>query len=241
MAKQDSQIKAGKIAARIHLDVARSLRPGLNLLEIENQIAAAITTSGGESAFKGYKGYPATSCLSVNSTVVHGIPFDYALRNGDVLSVDLGVKVDGWIVDCARSYEIGRATTSSQQLIKTTKRALDKAISLCRPGTRTGDLGNAIQKIVEDANFSVVRELTGHGVGKTLQEAPNVPNFGKRDTGAVLTEGMTLAIEPIVAASPVKLSIADDDWSIVASPKVMAAHWEDSVYISASGPIVLTR
>lgn len=241
MGKQDSQIKAGKIAARIHLDVAQSLHPGLNLLEIEKQIAAAITKSGAEAAFKGYKGYPATSCLSVNSTVVHGIPFDYALRSGDVLSVDLGVKIDGWLVDCARSYEIGQTTAANQQLIKTTKRALDEAISLCRPGTRTGDLGNAIQKIVEDANFFVVRELTGHGVGKTLQEAPNVPNFGAKGTGAVLKEGMTLAIEPIVTAGRVELTIADDDWSIIASPPVMAAHWEDSVYISASGPIVLTR
>ncbi|MEK7535338.1 MAG: type I methionyl aminopeptidase [Patescibacteria group bacterium] len=232
---------AGRVAAQIHQNVARLVRPGVNLLEIEDQISAQILVSGTKPAFLGYKKYPAVSCLSVNSAVVHAIPVNYVLRDGDVLSVDLGVKKNGWIVDTAWSHAIGKIDSRKRELLSVTKKALYEAIKVARVGNHVGDIGQIVQNIIEEAGFYVIRDLTGHGVGKKLQMPPSIPNFGHKGTGPELHEGMVLAIEPITALSRVSLTLEEDNWTVRAHPDVVCAHFEHTIVVTKGSPVVLTK
>ena len=234
-------IEAGRIAANTHKEIAKLATPGTNLLTIEKKVRDLIATSGAKAAFLGYKGYPATSCLSVNSAVVHAIPQNYVLKPGDVLSVDLGVEKNGWIVDTAWSHAVGEVTPRVAQLLSVTKKSLDEAIKLARIGNRVGDIGEKVQNIVEGAGFHIIRDLTGHGVGKELQMPPSIPNYGRSGTGAEIKEGMVLALEPITAIQPVQLTIENDNWTIRAHPDVVCAHFEHTIIVTHTGPVVLTK
>lgn len=234
-------IVAGKIAAETHREVAALAVVGVNLLEIEKKVKELIAASGSKPAFLGYKGYPSASCLSVNSAVVHAIPQNYVLKSGDVLSVDLGVEKNGWIVDTARSYAIGTVPPRVTELLSVTKKSLDEAIKVARVGNTTGDIGHVVQTIVEKAGFHIIRDLTGHGVGKELQMPPSIPNYGKPGTGVKLKEGMILALEPITAIEPVRLTIENNNWTIRAHPDVICAHFEHTIVITKNGPVILTK
>lgn len=238
--KKDSLIKAGKLASRIHRDVAAMIKPGLNLLEIEKYVNDEIRSNKMLPAFYGYKGYKFATCLSVNEEIVHGLPHDYELASGDILSVDLGVSCDGWMVDTARTHAVGTITPRLQQLLSSTAFALELAVQEARIGNTVGDIGAVVEKTVTEAGFSVVKELTGHGVGKTLQEPPTVPNFGRKGSGPTLKEGVVIAIEPITSVDQTDIAILSDGWTIIASNGSPCAHFEDTVLITNDGPVVLT-
>lgn len=234
------QQQAGAVAYAFFEELERLIKPGLNLLEIEQLANKRINEAGYKPAFLGYKGYPATTCLSVNSAIVHGIPYDYLLDEGDVVSVDIGINNDGMLIDTARTYGVGKINSTNQRLIDITKTALDEAIKVCRQGQTTGDIGCCIQEIVEGADFAVIKELTGHGVGTTLQEAPTVPNYGRKGQGVVLQEGMVIAVEPITAVRPVKVVVLADGWTVAAKEDVVSAHFEHTVLITDGAPLVLS-
>jgi methionyl aminopeptidase len=236
----DKQRAAGRVAWNFFEDLKKMMKPGLNLLEIEAFARESISQSGMKPAFLGYKGYPAVTCLSVNSAIVHGIPYDYALQDGDVVAVDIGVSNDGYLVDTARTYGVGTIGKEARQLLEVTSHALDQAIEVCRASARVGDIGAVVEKCVKDAGFAIIEELTGHGVGKTLQEEPSIPNHGRPGTGATLKEGMVVAIEPITALKPVRVVILGDGWTIAAREDVLSAHFEHTIALTAEGPVVLT-
>lgn len=236
----DYQQAAGQVATDFFDELATFIKPGVNLLEIEKLARQRIEQAGMKPAFLGYNGYPAVTCLSVNSAVVHGLPHDYRLENGDVITVDIGINNAGYLVDTARTYGVGKISPPSQRLIEVTQRALNEALILCSVGQTSGDIGHRIEHIVTKAGFSIIKELTGHGVGKTLQEPPSMPNFGRPGSGQRLKAGMVVAIEPITALRPVRVAILDDGWTIIADPDVVTAHFEHTVAITDGMPIVLT-
>jgi methionyl aminopeptidase len=238
---KELQQAAGQVAWNIFEELKGLIKPGLNLLKIESIISERIKEAGMKPAFLGYKGYPAASCLSVNSEIVHGIPRDYELQEGDIIAVDLGVNNGGYLIDTARTYPVGTVRPEHLKLISVTADSLEAAIPLCRAGTKTGQIGQAIQSIVEDSGFAIVRELTGHGVGKTLQEEPSVPNHGPVSRGQVLEPGMVIAVEPITALKPVRAVVLADGWTIDADPSVVTAHFEHTILITDNDPIVLTQ
>lgn len=240
MNKTDSLKAAGQVAHELHLEIAKLAQAGVNLLEIEKFAAEYIKKAGMSPSFQGFHGYPCVTCLSVNEEVVHGIPRDYKLKEGDVLSVDLGVTCNGWIVDTARTHLIGHGDKIARKLIDTTAYALAEAIKICRPGNHTGDLGAVISEIVEGAGFAIIKELHGHGVGHTLQEPPTIANYGRKNTGVLLQEGMVLALEPITCLKPTSITVLDDDWTIVADNDLICAHVEDTIYLGRDQTIILT-
>lgn len=235
-----SLVDAGKTASLIHQTVAKMVAPGVNLLVIEEKIKKMISSAQMRPAFFGYRGYPAASCLSVNSAVVHAIPRDYLLQAGDILSVDLGVENNGWIVDTAWTHAVGDISAETAKLLEVTRNALSEGIKMAKIGNNIGDIGEAIQKTVEAAGFHIIKELTGHGVGKKLQLPPNVPNYGRSGQGPLIKEGMILALEPITALRPVKIVVESDNWTIRAVPDVICAHFEHTIFISKNGPVTLT-
>lgn len=235
------QQAAGRVAWDFFEEVATLIHPSLNLLEIEELARQRISEAGMKGAFLGFKGYPAVTCLSVNSAIVHGIPYSYELKEGDVVAVDIGINNAGYLVDTARTYGVGSLSTANSRLIQVTSDALNAVIPLCTEGTPIGDLGAVIQEIVEGAGFSIVEELTGHGVGATLQEEPSIPNYGKRGRGRKLEAGMVIAIEPITAIKPVRAAVLADGWTIIAEPDVATAHFEHTLLVTDKEPIVFTR
>ncbi len=236
----DSQIKGGKIAYEILEELTGIIKPGVNILELNKFAAEKIERSGCTPAFQGYKGYPDATCICVNEEIVHGIPRDYELQDGDVVTVDLGVTCNGWLVDTARTYPVGQISKTDQQLLDSTKNALDEAIKICRPGIKTGDIGSLVESLIKRDGFAIIKELSGHGVGRTLQEPPSVPNYGRPGTGTVLKEGMVIAIEPITALKPTKIAILDDGWTIMAEQGITTAQFEHTVAITNDGAVVLT-
>lgn len=237
---RQKQKAAGQVAWQIFEELTRLIQPGTNLLEIEELIRNRIVEAGMKAAFLGYKGYPAASCLSVDSAVVHGIPYDYKLRAGEVIAVDIGIDNGGYLVDTARTYPVGTVSDRTQQLLVTTRQALENAIKLCRAGTRIGEIGAAIEQTVRASGFAVIPELTGHGVGETLQEEPSIPNHGPAQRGTTLEPGMVIALEPITALKPVRVVVLSDGWTIMADPDVPTAHFEHTILITEDDPIVLT-
>jgi len=235
------QQTAGQVAHDFFEELNGFIKPGVNLLDIEALAAKRIAGAGLKPAFLGYKGYPAVTCISVNSAIVHGIPYSHQLEEGDVVAVDIGINNDGWLVDTARTYGVGRITDQHQKLLDTTKLALEQAIEVCCEGNTVGDIGATVAACVKAAGFAVVKELSGHGVGKTLQEAPSIPNYGKPGTGPKLTSGMVIAVEPIIAVKPVEVVILQDGWTIAAREEVVSAHFEHTIAITESDPIILTK
>jgi methionyl aminopeptidase len=208
--------------------------------ELDQAAERFIRSQGGEPAFKGYRGFPGSICTSPNSMIVHGIPGAYKLARGDILSVDIGVVHDGWVADAARTFPVGPVTPIARKLLSTTEEALFLAVEQCRPGNHLGDLSHAVQQHVEAAGLSVVRSLVGHGIGRSMHEDPQIPNYGEPGTGILLEEGIVLAVEPMVTAGRHAVRVGEDRWAIYSQDGSLAAHFEFTIAVTAEGPRILT-
>ncbi len=216
------------------------VRPGVSTAELDQAAERFIRSRGAVPTFKGYRGFPASICASPNSMVVHGIPGPERLKGGDIISIDVGVTLDGWVADAARTFPVEEISAQSENLLKGTEASLHAGVRECRLGNRMGDVSGAIQRVAEAAGLSVVRSLVGHGVGRSMHEDPQVPNYGKPGKGPLLEEGMVLAIEPMMTAGRSNVRVGGDGWAIYSADDSPAAHFEFTVAITAEGPRVLT-
>jgi methionyl aminopeptidase len=214
--------------------------PGVTTAQLDAAAERFIRSHGAVPTFKGYRGFPGSICASPNAMVVHGIPGRYKLAGGDVISIDVGVTLDGWVADAARTFPIGEISADAQRLLDTTKRSLMAGVERAQVGNRVGDISNAIQQVVEKDGLSVVRSLVGHGVGRDMHEDPQVPNYGKAGRGPLLREGMVLAIEPMTTLGGPNVRMGSDGWAIYSQDSTLAAHFEFTVAITTQGPRVLT-
>jgi methionyl aminopeptidase len=228
------------LLGRTHGEVAKFLKPGITTKELDKVAHDFILDNGAKPSFLNYKGFPATLCISVNDVVVHGFPSDYVLKEGDIASIDCGVYLNGFHADSAYSYGIGKISESVQKLLRVTKESLYLAIDEVKPYARIGDIGFAVQSYVQKNGFSVVRELTGHGVGKNLHEEPDVPNYGRKGNGVMLRNGMTLAIEPMVNMGKKEIFQERDGWTIRTKDRLPSAHFEHTVALHNNQALVLT-
>jgi methionyl aminopeptidase len=215
-------------------------RAGVTTAELDHAAETFIRSQGGEPAFKGYRGFPGSICASPNSMVVHGIPGPYKLRRGDILSIDVGVILNGWVADAAITVPVGHVTPVAKRLLTATREALFDAVEQCRAGNRLGDVSHAVERRVEEDGFAVIKALVGHGIGRDMHEDPQIPNFGPPGTGPELAEGMVLAVEPMVNAGDHPIRVADDHWSVYSEDGSLAAHFEHTVAITSDGPRILT-
>lgn len=233
--------KSGRISARALQHVAKSVRPGISTWELNELAETYIRAEGGRPTFLGFQGYPASLCVSINDEVVHGIPSrDRILEDGDVVSLDIGVELDGAFSDHAITVGVGEISEDAQRLVEATEQSLRKGISAAQLGYRVGDIGHAIDSFLTQQHFGVVRQLCGHGVGKAVHEKPEIPNYGRAKTGPLLTEGLVIAIEPMVTLGGWEVDTLDDGWTIVSSDGTLAAHFEHTVMITAKGPEIIT-
>ena len=233
---------AGRILAEVKVLLQKLVRPGISTKEIDAEAEALIVSRGAVSAFKGYRGYPATVCASINEEVVHGIPSPKRkLKDGDIIGLDMGCIVEGYYGDCAVTLPVGTVPARVRELIDVTRESLDKAIVQCRVGNRIGDISHSVQMHCESHGFGVVRSFVGHGIGRALHEEPQVPNFGDAGRGPVLKAGMVLAIEPMVTMGSYEVQVLEDGWTAVTTDGSLAAHFEDTIAITEDGPDVLTR
>ena len=239
-AEIDKIARAGELSAATIAHVAEHLRPGITTAELDAIAGEFIRSEGGVSPSKGYKGYPAEICISPNDVVVHGIPGGHVVEDGDVITIDVGATVDGFIADSAFTFAVGSADSTTERLLEVGREALAAGIEKAQLGNRVGDISNAVQIVVEAAGFSVVRSLVGHGVGRHYHEDPHVPNFGLPGRGPRLSEGMTIAIEPMIAAGGPDVHITDDGWTICTDDGSTAVHFEHTVAITDAGPRILT-
>ncbi|MCP4520630.1 MAG: type I methionyl aminopeptidase [Cytophagales bacterium] len=232
--------ESGVILGKAHAEVAKLIEPGITTLELDKVAEEYIRDNGGTPSFKGYQGFPGTLCVSPNEQVVHGIPNNVVLKEGDVLSVDCGVFYKGFHSDSAYTYEVGEVAPEVRALLQATKESLYKGIESAKEGMRLGDIGAAIQNYTEDLGYSVVRELVGHGVGKNLHEEPQVPNYGKRGRGKRLEEGMVLAIEPMINLGKRFIVHGNDGWTITTQDSAFSAHFEHTVAVAKGKADILT-
>lgn len=239
-AEIDRIAAAGAILVRTMNLLAAKIRPGVTTAELDAAAEKFIRSQRAEPVFKGYRGFPGSICTSPNSMIVHGIPGPYRLGRGDLLSVDIGVVLDGWVADAARTFAVGPVTPIAAKLMRTTEEALFEAVEQCRPGKRLGDVSHAVQQHVEEAGFSIVRTLVGHGVGRSMHEDPQIPNYGTPGTGIRLEEGMVFAVEPMVTAGRQGVRVAEDQWAIYSEDGSLAAHFEFTVAVTQAGPRILT-
>jgi len=239
-AEIDRMARAGEVVADTLALIGERAKPGVSTQELDELADEYIRSRGGVPTFKGYRGYPASICTSPNDMVVHGIPGLYALREGDVLSVDVGVTLDGFVADSAYTFPIGEISPEAERLLEGCQAALVAGIEQCRVGNRLSDISHAIQRVTEEHGFSVVRSLVGHGVGRSMHEEPQIPNFGEPGRGPLLSEGMTFAIEPMINAGVPDVVLHDDEWSISTSDSSLSAHFEHTVAITEEGPRILT-
>lgn len=233
--------KGGKLLAQVIKKVAKHVKPGVNILTLEKIAADTIKELGAEPSFKNYEGYPSCICLSVNSEVVHSIPKDYIIKEGDEVSIDCGLKFQGLYTDMAVTVGAGMISLAVQKLINITEKALMLGIKEVAPGKTVGDIGAAIQRYVEAQGFSVVRSLVGHGVGHAVHEEPRIPNYGKPGTGPVLQAGMVLAIEPMVNLGSHEVDFGADGWTVTTIDKLCSAHFEHTVAVTKKGYEILTK
>jgi methionyl aminopeptidase len=232
--------KAGRIAAQAMRAVRMAIKAGVTTEELNNVAESFILEKGGRPAFKGYRGFPASICISVNDEVVHGIPGKRVLREGDIVGIDLGVEYEGYYGDIAATFPVGKVDAEAKRLIEVTKEALEVGISQCRVGNHLFDISAAIQEVVEKNGFSVVRQFVGHGIGKSLHEDPQVPNYGERGKGPLLESGMTFALEPMVNAGGWEVEVLSDGWTVVTADGSLSAHFEHTVAVTDKGPWILT-
>src|SRR5579864_5922302 len=233
--------RAGEVVAGVLALAEERLEPGITMIELDRLAEEYIRAHGGVPTSMGYKGFPAATCISPNAMIVHGIPGPYTAQEGDIVSVDVGVTKDGLIADSAATFPVGEIDPEAQRLLEVCKAALEAGIEAAQLGAQVGDISAAVQTVTEQAGFSVVRSLVGHGVGRSYHEDPQIPNFGPPGRGPVLQEGMTLAIEPMITAGRPEVYVHDDDWSISSVDESLAAHFEHTVAVTAAGPRILTR
>jgi len=243
--KSDEEIRLLREGGKIHHEIlhktAALVKPGISTGELNEYAEKLLKERGVEGAFKGFHGFPAALCTSVNEACVHGIPsYEYILKEGDIIGLDFGVIYEDLITDGAITVPVGNISLELKHLLKTTKNALDESIKMAQVGNRVGAISSTVQKIVERQGYSVVRDLIGHGVGYEVHEAPEVPNFGSRNDGVELREGMVIAIEPIVNVGDWRVKTLKDGWTIVSADGSKSAHFEHSVAITKNGPLVLT-
>jgi methionyl aminopeptidase len=242
--KTPEQIERIRKSCRILVDTFRRaeelLKPGVKTSEIDAAVEEYIRSRGAVPAFKGYRGYPASVCISVDEVVLHGIPGDLVLEEGQIVTLDMGVILDGYYSDAAKTYAIGDVSEEKRRLMDAAKAALMKAIEVAREGNRIGDIAHAIQRTAEGRGFSVVRQFCGHGIGRNLHEEPEVPNFGRPHTGARLRRGMTLAIETMVNAGTPEVEIASDGWTVYTRDRRPAAHFEHTIAVTDGEADILT-
>lgn len=239
-AEIDRMVEAAVINREALEAVEKVIAPGVSTAELNETAENAIVSRGGKPAFKGYRGFPATLCTSVNEIVVHGIPDDRPLVEGDIVSVDIGTFYEGYAADMAKTYAVGTASDEAQRLLDVTERSLYAGIAATQAGNRLGDVSAAIQGVVEDEGFWVVREFVGHGIGREFHEGPELPNYGRAGTGPVLRPGLVLAMEPMVTVNRTRVRILDDGWTAPTADGSLAAHFEHTVAVTEDGPRVLT-
>ena len=233
--------KAGRITAEALLVARDMIRPGISTKEIDTKIRHFIERCGAVPSFLGYGGFPGSACISLNEQVIHGIPSDRViLREGDIVKIDVGARYRGYNGDSARTYPVGKVSDEALRLISVTERSFYEAMKFARAGNRVGDIGSAVEGFVISNGFSVVRDYVGHGVGAELHEEPEIPNFGRAGRGARLYSGMTLAIEPMVNAGTPNVKVKSDGWTVVTLDGKLSAHYENSIAVTESDPIVLT-
>jgi len=232
--------KAGKVVSEVLDLISENVRPGVTTKELDDLAADHFIKSKAKAAFLGYQGFPANICVSVDDEVVHGIPGDRVLEEGQIVSVDVGSIVEGYYGDSARTFAVGEINSKAQRLLDVTKESLFKGIEECIENNHLGDISAAIQSFTEKRGYSVVRDLVGHGIGKRMHEEPQVPNFGESGTGIKLKEGLVIAIEPMINAGGYKVKVRSDGWTIVTSDGSLSAHFEHTVAITSNGPEILT-
>lgn len=233
--------RAGKVVAQAHELVRELIRPGISTWDLDKAVYDFLLKQNAQPAFKGYQGYPASICTSVNEVVVHGIPSrDKVLQEGSVISVDIGAFLDGFCGDSAWTYPVGRIGAKAQALLKTTEEALFAGIAQARVGNRLSDISHAVQQQAEKRGFSVVRDFVGHGIGRKMHEAPQIPNFGPPGRGPRLKPGMALAIEPMVNAGGYQVEVLTDNWTVVTQDGSWSAHFEHTVAVTEGEPLLLT-
>ncbi len=240
-AELDSMRRVNQMTARVRDALAAHVKPGITTLELGDLAQKMIRDAGGTSAFYGYHGFPGQICTSVNDEVVHGIPDRRILKEGDIVSIDTGISFEGFIGDTAITVSVGGIDPEKQRLMDITKASLHAGIAKAVEGNRLGDISNAIQTVVEEAGFSIVRDFVGHGIGREMHEDPQIPNFGKPGRGPKLKAGMTLAIEPMVNMGKNKVRVLDDKWTVVTKDGSFSAHFEHTVAVTKTAPEILTR
>lgn len=234
--------KAGKVASGVLKSLRRFIKPGITTKAIEEFFEKELAEHPGmEPAFKGFMGYPAALCVSLNEEIIHGIPSKRKICSGDLVSVDLGIRYKGLFVDTAYTYPVGRVGSLAKRLLRTSLKSLYLGIALAKPGGHIGDVSSAIQERVEKKGFSVIRRFVGHGIGKSLHLPPEVPNFGQRNQGPQLVEGSAIAVEPMVSVGSFDVDISDDGWTAKTKDNSISAHFEHTVAITKRGPWILTQ
>jgi methionyl aminopeptidase len=231
---------AGAILVQTLELLESKIRPGVRTEELDAVAERFIRSRDATPTFKGFRGFPGSICASPNSMVVHGIPGRYGLQGGDIISIDVGVTLDGWVADAARTFPVGEIDSNAEHLLSATRQSLFAGVEQCRAGNRIGDVSHAIERVIDGAGLSVIRSLVGHGVGRSMHEDPQVPNYGRPGKGPLLEEGMVLAIEPMTTAGRAAVRVASDGWAIFSQDDSLAAHFEFTVAITAAGPRVLT-
>lgn len=236
----DIMREAGRIVAAAHKAVEKAIKPGVTTLELDRVAEKTIKQHGAEPSFKGYKGFPASICASINHEVVHGIPGIKKLQEGDIISIDIGAKYNGYHGDAAKTYPVGKVDEKAENLMMVTEQSLFRGIEKARVGNRIGDISNAVQSCAEQNGYSVVKTLVGHGIGSVMHEDLQVPNFGPPGKGPRLKEGVTLAIEPMVNIGTWEVITLSDNWTVITKDKQLSAHFEHTVAVTADGPMILT-
>ncbi|MCL5292233.1 MAG: type I methionyl aminopeptidase [Actinobacteria bacterium] len=232
--------EAGLIVAKVLELIEKRVKPGVTGVQIDRFAERFIRSAGASPAFKGYRGFPASICFSINEGVVHGIPSAKRLKEGDIVSVDVGVEYKGYYADAAATFAAGEIDEEARRLMETTKTCLEAGIAQARVGNYLGDIGSAIQSVAESAGFSVVRDLVGHGIGRAMHEDPQIPNYGRPKRGPRLEPGMVLAIEPMINAGVAEVTTLDDHWTVLTADGGLSAHFEHSVALTERTPLVLT-
>ena len=231
---------AGRVVYQTHQHIKSMVKPGVSLLQIDKEAEKFIKSKGCTPSFKGYDGFPNALCISVNEEVVHGIPSNRKLKDGDIVSIDIGACYKGYHGDSAWTYAVGKISEEKKYLMDHTKNALFEGIKVVKPGNRIGDIGYAVEKYANEHNLGIVRELCGHGVGTNVHEDPDIPNYGNKDTGLVLKEGMVIAIEPMLNLGSDDIYVEDNDWTIVTCDNKPSAHFEHTVLVTKDGYKILT-
>ena len=232
--------RAGSISAQALQVGGAAVRPGVTTGEIDRAVRSFIQSKGAIPSFLGFGGFPGSACVSVNDEIIHGIPGGRVIQEGDIVSIDVGAIVDGYHGDNAATFAAGRVSDAAQKLMDATRESLLAAIAVAKPGARLGDIGYAVQSYVEALGYGVVREYVGHGIGTEMHEEPEVPNYGRPGHGVRLVPGMVIAIEPMITEGSPALHVLDNDWTVVTNDHKLAAHFEHTVAITESGPVILT-